>query len=98
MQELSVATAVAGRMATSGLAGTFSAFRHGVHAMSKKPPVPPASRSPKARGSAVSQPDPSSASGNNDAKPEKAPKNLREQGQSGNIAQNTRNQGYQQDR
>jgi hypothetical protein len=64
--------------------------------MSKKPPVPPASRSPKGRRS--SQADPSSDSNDNAAKPEKAPKNLREQGQSGNIAQNTRNQGYQQDR
>ena len=67
--------------------------------MSKKPPVPPASRSPKGPASdTVSHPDPGSEAANSDAKPEKAPKNLREQGQSGNIEQNTRNQGYQQDR
>ncbi len=59
--------------------------------MPKKPPVPTAARTPKGPGS---DPNP----GETDAKPEKAPNNLREQGQSGNIEQNTRNQGYQQDR
>jgi hypothetical protein len=59
--------------------------------MSKPPSVPPASRSPKGPGS-----DPPPAKGS--IKPEKAPKNLREQGEAGNINQNTHNQGYQQDR
>jgi hypothetical protein len=59
--------------------------------MSKRPPVPPAARSPKGTSS---DPRP----GNTDIKPEKAPENLREQGHTGNIDQNTHNQGYQQDR
>jgi hypothetical protein len=59
--------------------------------MSKKPPVPPANRSPKGPGS-----DPKPA--DTGVKPDKAPHNLREQGQSGNIHQNTHNQGHQQDR
>jgi len=59
--------------------------------MSKRPPVPPANRSPKGTGS--------------DPKPDKGevvhegpPENPREQGHTGNIAQNTTHQGYQQDR
>ena len=59
--------------------------------MSKKPPVPPAGRSPKGTGSEPKAKEP-------DIKPAKAPQNLREQGDAGNIEQNTRNQGYQQDR
>jgi hypothetical protein len=58
--------------------------------MSKLPPVPPANRSNKGTGSA---PEP-----RKDAIKEKPPKNLREQGEQGNIKQNTTNQGYQQDR
>ena len=59
--------------------------------MTKPPPVPPANRSPKGPGSDQGD-KPASI------KPEKAEKNLREQGDAGNIRQNTRNQGYQQDR
>jgi hypothetical protein len=58
--------------------------------MSKLPPVPPANRSKKGTGSA-----PRPRKGN---MKEDAPKNLREQGEQGNIKQNTTNQGYQQDR
>jgi hypothetical protein len=58
--------------------------------MSKKPPpVPPENRSHKGTGS-----DPIETH-------EKTPierENLAEQGRQGNIRQNTRNQGYQQDR
>jgi hypothetical protein len=58
--------------------------------MSKKqPPVPPANRSRKGTGS---DPEPREEKG------EERPENLKEQGQQGNIRQNTRNQGYQQDR
>ena len=59
--------------------------------MAKKPPVPPANRSRKGTGS-----DP--VPGDTQVKPDKAPDNLREQGHTGNIDQNTHNQGYQQDR
>jgi hypothetical protein len=59
--------------------------------MAKRPPVPPANRSPKGKGSS---PKP----GRPDVKPEKAPHNLREQGDAGNINQNTHHQGHQQDR
>jgi hypothetical protein len=59
--------------------------------MSKVPPVPPASRSPKGPGS-----DP--GIGRADAKPDDRHRNLAEQGRQGNIKQNTTNQGYQQDR
>ena len=57
---------------------------------SRPPPVPPANRSKK-------RPP---ASGKARAKPSRSPKdkNLSEQGRQGNIRQNTRNQGYQQDR
>jgi hypothetical protein len=58
--------------------------------MTKAPPVPPANRSPKGP---VSNPDLKNA----ESKPPK-PENLAEQGQQGNIKQNTTNQGYQQDR
>jgi hypothetical protein len=59
--------------------------------MAKPPPVPPDNQSHKGTG------DPKTA------KPDQAGKasrseNAREQGQQGNIAQNTTNQGYQQDR
>jgi hypothetical protein len=57
--------------------------------MAKKPPVPAENRSPKGTGS---PPEPE------DEKRRKAPKNLAEQEHQGNIRQNTRNQGYQQDR
>ena len=63
--------------------------------MSKKPPVPPANRSPKGRGS-----DPPVANDNaSDAiKPKKPPANLREQGDQGNIQQNATHTGHWKDR
>ena len=57
--------------------------------MSKMPPVPPEQRSPKGPGS-----DPKFTE--RDAIP--GQENFDEQGQQGNIRQNTHNQGYQQDR
>lgn len=59
--------------------------------MSKLPPVPPASRSPKGPGI-----DPNVEI--EDTKPDERRRNLAEQGRQGNIKQNTTNQGYQQDR
>lgn len=57
--------------------------------MSKLPPVPPENRSPKGPGA-----DP-----NVDTEAqEPARENFNQQGRHGNIQQNTRNQGYQQDR
>jgi hypothetical protein len=61
--------------------------------MSKKlPPIPPASRSPYGPGgesqSSVEEQSPKPG----------VPENLHEQGRQGNIAQNTHNKGYQQDR
>jgi len=58
--------------------------------MTKMPPIPPANRNPKNRGS---EPEPHV----DERKPAK-PENFAEQGQQGNIKQNTTNQGYQQDR
>ena len=54
------------------------------------PPVPPANRSPKG-GSA--KPD-----AEHEATHHKRDTNTHEQGSAGNIAQNTTNQGHQQDR
>ena len=59
--------------------------------MTKMPPVPPESRSPKGPESA---PDMKSE----DKKPDDRHRNLAEQGRQGNIKQNTTNQGYHQDR
>jgi hypothetical protein len=58
--------------------------------MTKKPPIPEKERSPKAHGDerTVQKQVP-------DRQP---PENLKEQGHPGNLRQNTRNQGYQQDR
>ena len=63
------------------------------------PPVPPANRSPKGPGP-QDQPGGSGDLGAEVAEANKAgrDRNLGEQGRQGNIAQNTRNQGYQQDR
>jgi hypothetical protein len=58
--------------------------------MAKPPPVPPENKSPK-------DPDSASQIRTDGAKPQ-PPKNPKEQGQSGNIHQNTRNTGHQQDR
>ncbi|MBV9748694.1 MAG: hypothetical protein JO157_07760 [Acetobacteraceae bacterium] len=58
------------------------------------PPVPPENRSPKGPG------EPASTHKGTASKlhPAKAPDNLGEQGEQGNMKQNTTNQGYQQDR
>ena len=58
--------------------------------MAKRPPVPPQNRSPKGPGS-----DPDQAT--HDAGTEQSD-NQDQIGEAGNIKQNTRNQGYQQDR
>jgi hypothetical protein len=55
------------------------------------PPVPPASRNPKA-GQGHDAPDVKDRGG----KP--GERNLEQQGRQGNINENTRNQGHQQDR
>lgn len=55
------------------------------------PPVPPAGRSDKGPGEPATGASPDD-NGNRDAP------NSKDQGQSGNIHQNTTNQGYQQDR
>ena len=57
----------------------------------KAPPVPPASRSPKGPGGASETPVDTTHG-------KSVPENLDEQDRQGNIAQNTRNQGHQQDR
>lgn len=54
------------------------------------PPVPPESRSPKGPGDATAV--------DTDTSREQTRDNLKQQGRHGNIAQNTTNQGYQQDR
>jgi hypothetical protein len=60
--------------------------------MSKRPPIPPASRPPKDPGAGrQAAPEPR-------RKPGGPPENLREQGDAGNTKQNTTNDGYQQDR
>ena len=60
--------------------------------MAKRPPVPPAGRSPKGPGADGDVAEKASR------KPDRVPNNLREQGDAGNISQNTTNDGYQQDR
>jgi hypothetical protein len=57
--------------------------------MSKLPPVPPQNRSPKGPGA-----DPNVKP--EDETPER--ENFEQQGRHGNIRQNTRHQGHQQDR
>ena len=56
------------------------------------PPVPPANRSPKGTGG-----DPKPGAPDVDPRAE-PPENAAERDRQGNIRQNTRNQGYQQDR
>jgi hypothetical protein len=58
---------------------------------SKPPPVPPASRGPHEPADAREAPK-------DTTKRQKPRENLHDQGRQGNIAQNTTNQGYQQDR
>jgi hypothetical protein len=60
-------------------------------AMTKLPPVPKEDRSQKGPGE-----NPQIERDSSDYKPPR--ENLKEQGRQGNIAQNTTNQGYQQDR
>lgn len=61
--------------------------------MKSHPPVPPASRSYQGTG------DDKEAELRRRAPPAREnPPNLAEEGRQGNIRQNTRNQGYQQDR
>ena len=63
-----------------------------VRAMTTKPPpIPPSNRSPKEHGQA--RPRPTETGRRKGGAP-----NLKEQGRQGNVAQNTTNQGYQQDR
>jgi hypothetical protein len=64
--------------------------------MSKKdlPPVPPAGRTDKGPGAA--EPEHNSDLKSDAAEPRH--RNIDKQGRQGNIAANTRNQGYQQDR
>jgi hypothetical protein len=57
----------------------------------KPPPVPSANRSPKGPHGGPEVPTDTSLH-------ENKPNNLDQQGQQGNIKQNTTNQGYQQDR
>jgi len=55
------------------------------------PPVPPAGRSTKGPGQQTGAPK-------TDGKPAKSPANTQEQGRQGNIHQNTKHPGHQQDR
>jgi hypothetical protein len=59
--------------------------------MTKPPPVPEENRSPKGAG----EKSPPSRGG---VDPKDRERNLQQQGQQGNIKQNTTNQGFQQDR
>lgn len=63
--------------------------------MATQPPVPPANRNPReTSGKSASDGEIT----REDAKRAKRIDNVQEQGAPGNIAQNTHNQGYQQDR
>ncbi len=57
------------------------------------PPVPPANRSDKGPGEPETAPR-----GETEAHGAKTSENLKEKGRAGNLEQNTRNTGYQQDR
>lgn len=59
----------------------------------RMPPVPPANRTPHHGDASKDQAEEAKVTGH-----DKHDRNLKEQGHQGNIAQNTRNQGYQQDR
>ena len=71
--------------------------KYGDHDMSKKdlPPVPPAGRTDKGPGPAA---DMEHGSDLQSDAAESRHRNIDKQGRQGNIAVNTRNQGYQQDR
>jgi hypothetical protein len=58
------------------------------------PPVPPANRSQKGPG----EPATEAKGGGTKIHPSKAPNNIDEEGERGNVKINTTNQGYQQDR
>lgn len=58
---------------------------------SQMPPVPPAARSPRGPGG-------TKRAAADTSKRKGPPDNPAEQGRQGNISQNTRHQGYQQDR
>jgi hypothetical protein len=60
------------------------------------PPVPPANRAPMGGNDAKKESDISNDVA--EAVKESKARNLEQQGRQGNINQNTRNQGYQQDR
>lgn len=60
------------------------------------PPVPPANRAPMGGNKAKKEGD--IAADKAEAVKESKDRNLASQGRQGNIAVNTRNQGYQQDR
>ena len=62
----------------------------------KQPPTPPASRSPK--GGSGRDPGSAGKITRDDAARANRTDNTEEQGAAGNIAQNTHNQGHQQDR
>lgn len=62
-------------------------------AKSDLPPVPPEGRSPKGAGGANPGRDRADV-----ADGDKRDRNLEQQGRQGNIRENTRHQGYQQDR
>lgn len=59
---------------------------------SRMPPVPPDNQSQKGTG------DTKQASSNQTARGQQRAENPNQQGEQGNIKQNTTNQGYQQDR
>jgi len=61
----------------------------------RTPPIPPASRSPKGPPRQTASDDAEEA---HVSETDKRLRNLEQQGHQANIAQNTRNQGYQQDR
>jgi hypothetical protein len=61
----------------------------------KTPPIPPAGRSPKGP---TTRPDADNGENAQVTETDKRMRNLEQQGHQANIAQNTRNQGYQQDR
>jgi hypothetical protein len=65
--------------------------------VSKTPPVPPDNRSPKGPGDPEAR-SPEARPPADEAVRDDRDRNLEQQGRQGNIRQNTRNQGYQQDR
>lgn len=62
----------------------------------KPPPIPPANQTPFGPGAASPEGDMSESAA--EGTKEGTTRNLDQQGRQGNVAQNTRNQGYRQDR